>query len=39
VVRLDDQYDRELPYSEFKAFLTGHCNVYPIPFVAWKNLF
>lgn len=38
-VRLDEQYEKEHEYQDMKAFLNGHCNVYPIPFIAWKNLF
>lgn len=28
-----------MAYKDFKAFLTGHCNVYPTPFMTVHNLF
>lgn len=34
VVKLDDNYERDKEYVNFKIFLTGHCLVYPIPFIS-----
>ena len=39
VVKFDDWYEIEPAYKEFRAFLTGHCNVYPIPMMSVHNLF
>lgn len=39
VVKLDDLYESDGAYKDFRAFLTGHCNVYPTPFVTVHNLF
>jgi hypothetical protein len=39
VVKLDDNYEADGAYKDFRAFLTGHCNVYPVPFVTVHNLF
>lgn len=39
VVKLDDEYFKNQEYVDFRAFLTGHCNVYPTPFVTVHNLF
>ena len=39
VVKLDDLYHSDVAYTQFKAFLTGHCNVYPSVFVTIENLF
>lgn len=39
VVKLDDEYHKNNEYVDFRAFLTGHCNVYPTPFVTVHNLF
>lgn len=35
----DDWYSTDIEYTNFKAFLTGHCLVYPIPFCTKHNLF
>lgn len=37
-VRLEDNYEVHSEYSDFKAFLNGHCFVYPVPFVTIDNL-
>jgi hypothetical protein len=39
VVKFDDLYETEQAYKDFRAFLTGHCNVYPVPFMTIHNLF
>jgi hypothetical protein len=39
VIKLDDEYHKNSSYVDFRAFLTGHCNVYPTPFVTVHNLF
>jgi len=39
VVKLDDEFHKDNAYLEFRAFLTGHCNVYPTPFITVHNLF
>ena len=39
VVKFDDNYEREQDYLDFRAFMTGHCNVYPTPFMTHKNMF
>jgi hypothetical protein len=36
---LDDLYESDGAYKDFRAFLTGHCNVYPTPFMTVHNLF
>jgi hypothetical protein len=38
-VKLDDEYHKNKEYVDFRAFLTGHCNVFPTPFVTMNNLF
>jgi len=39
VVKLEDLYESDQAYKDFRAFLTGHCNVYPVPFITVHNLF
>lgn len=39
VTKLDDLFESDPKYSNFKAFLTGHCFVYPNVFVTIENLF
>lgn len=39
VVKFDDLYEKEGAYKDFRSFLTGHCNVYPTPFMTMHNLF
>ena len=39
VTKHDDYFESDMKYTEFKAFLTGHCNVYPAPFCGIENLF
>ena len=39
VVKFDDMYETEQSYKDLRAFLTGHCNVYPVPFITIHNLF
>ena len=39
VTKLDEIYESDNKYIEFKAFLTGHCHVYPAPFCGIENLF
>ena len=39
MVKFDDWYEIEPEYKDFRAFLTGHCNVYPIPMMSVHNLF
>jgi hypothetical protein len=39
VVKFDDHYESDGAYKDFRAFLTGHCNVYPTPFMSVHNLF
>lgn len=39
VVKFDDLYESDMAYKDFRAFLTGHCNVYPTPFMTVHNLF
>ena len=39
VVKLDDGYHQHNEYMDFRSFLTGHCNVFPTPFVTMHNLF
>lgn len=39
VIKHDDWYEIEGQYKDFRAFLTGHCNVYPIPMMSVHNLF
>lgn len=38
-VKFDDLYGSNQAYSDFRDFLTGHCNVYPTPFMSVHNLF
>jgi len=39
VTKFDDLYESDVKYSQFKAFLTGHCLVYPNVFQAIDNLY
>jgi len=39
VVKYDDYYESDPEYANFKAFLTGHCMVYPTAFITIENLF
>lgn len=39
VVKQDHLYHSDTAYTQFKAFLTGHCMVYPSAFVTIENLF
>lgn len=39
VVKFDDLYESDGAYKDFRAFLTGHCNVYPTPFMSVAGLF
>jgi len=39
VSKFDELYEADIKYAEFKAFLTGHCNVYPAPFCSIENMF
>ena len=36
---MDDLFESDLKYTTFKAFLTGHCMVYPVAFSTIENLF
>jgi hypothetical protein len=38
-IKLEDEYHQQKEYVTFRGFLTGHCNVYPTPFVTVHNLF
>ena len=38
-MKFDDYYESDIEYTKFKAFLTGHCLVYPTAFVTIENLF
>ena len=39
VTKFDDLFESDIAYTAFKAFLTGHCMVYPSVFVTIENLF
>ena len=39
VTKLDDLYESDIKYTEFRAFLQAHCHVYPNPFCGIDNLF
>lgn len=39
VTKYDDLFESDLKYMKFKAFLTGHCFVYPAIFCTVENLF
>lgn len=39
VTKFDDNFESDIKYTEFKAFLTGHCLVYPAVFASIENLF
>ena len=39
VTKFDDMFESDLKYARFKAFLTGHCLVYPAVFCTVENLF
>lgn len=39
VTKLDDYFESDVKYTEFKAFLQAHCHVYPTPFCSIENLF
>lgn len=39
VVKFDDLYEGDQAYKDFRAFMTAHCNVYPVPFMTMHNLF
>ena len=39
VTKFDDLFESDIKYTEFKAFLTGHCLVYPAVFCTIENLF
>ena len=39
VTKFDDNFESDIKYTEFKAFLTGHCLVYPAVFSTIENLF
>lgn len=38
-IREDELYESNSAYKNFRAFLTAHCFVYPVPFVTYNNLF
>ena len=37
-MRMDDNYERDKEYINFKIFMTGHCLVFPIQFINFHNL-
>jgi len=39
VSKFQDLYESDVKYAKFKAFLTAHCHVYPVPFCSVENLF
>jgi len=39
VIKLEDNFWTDQEYMNFKAFLTGHCFVYPTVFMSFHNLF
>jgi len=39
VTKFDDNYEQDQTYAAFKAFLTGHCFVFPAVFCTVENLF
>lgn len=39
VTKLDEYFESDNKYMMFKAFLTAHCHVYPVPFCSIENLF
>ena len=39
VIKLEDNFESDPSYMEFKAFLQAHCFVYPTSFASYHNLF